>query len=49
MGRHTHNIIKCIKIMQEFLKCDSYFRVTQKGNEELLLLEGRVDKKSWYT
>lgn len=34
--------------MQEFLKRDSYFRVTQKG-KELLLLEGRVDKKSWYT
>lgn len=35
--------------MQEFLKCESYFRVTDKEKEELLLLEGTVDKKSWYT
>lgn len=48
MGRHTYNIIKSIKIMQEFLKCDSHFHAMNKG-KELLLLEGTVDKKSWYT
>jgi len=47
MNGYIYNIITCIKIMQEFLKCDSYFHVTNKGKDKLLLLEGTVDKKCW--
>lgn len=34
--------------MQKFPKYDSYFGATNKG-KALLLLEGAVDKKSYYT
>lgn len=45
MHRCRCDIIKCIKIIQEFLKYVSYFHITNKGTEELLLIERTVDTK----
>lgn len=45
MHRCRCDIIKYIKIIQEFLKYVSYFDITNKGTKELLLVERTVHIK----
>lgn len=45
MHRCRCDIIKYIKIIQEFLKYVSHYHIANKGTEELLLVERTVHTK----